>query len=143
VSESGPGGRRISVASILIGELVDKVLFVPLVFGLIYAVGTEGPTFSIGALVIGTACTCIGSFVAATRARDLPVVHGVAVGALTFVLSFVRFLAVQVGDEPSVHSLPWEVTSWTASIGAGYIGGVIARTRVRHPMHTAHEDGRP
>jgi len=129
IKPRGPALPRISISSILIGQLVDKALLIPLIALLIYLVGTDGAAFSSSALAIGTTCTCIGSFVAATRAGDRFIAHGIAVAAITLILSFLRFLVVRAGGEPSIHSLSWEITSWIAAIAAGCVGGLIAQGR--------------
>ena len=130
--ESGSADTSgLSISSVLLGELVDKALFVPLVVGLVAFVDSSTPLFSVLALVTGTSCTTAGAYFAAHRARRLFLTHAMGVSVLTFVLSFIRFLVAQSSDEPSVHPLWWEFVSWALVFLAGYAGGCLARSRAQ------------
>lgn len=120
---------KLSVSSVIIGQLVDKALFIPLVIVLVAMVGTDGAVFPLAALALGGACTLAGSFVAASRAKDAYLAHGVAVGAVTLLISFARFLVAQFRAEPLGHSIGWEVTSRATALLAGLAGGYIAKKR--------------
>ena len=129
-----PGSANISglsISSVLLGELVDKTLFVPLVVGLVAFVDSSTLLFSVLALAIGTFCTTAGAYFSAHRARRLFLTHAIGVSVLTFVLSFIRFLVAQSSDEPSVHPLWWEFVGWTLVFLAGYAGGYLARSRAQ------------
>ncbi len=119
----------VSITSVLLGQLVDKVLFIPLVVGLVSLVDTSTNLFSVLAVLLGTGCTIAGAYYAARRAARSHVLHGILVAAITFALSFARFLSVQLGEDPSVHPLWWEFVAWASTFLAGYIGGSLA---IRH-----------
>jgi len=119
----------ISISSVILGELVDKAIFIPLVFGLVAVVDTSTALFSTLALALGSLSTLAGSYFAASRAVRLFITHALLVAALTFGLSFTRFILVQSGDEPSVHPLWWEFVSWGFTFLAGYLGGFLAQVR--------------
>ena len=116
----------ISISAVLLGQLVDKVLFIPLVVGLVSLVDTSTNLFSVLALLLGTTCTVAGAYYAAYRAGRSHVLHGILVAAITFALSFARFVSVQLDEEPSVHALWWEFLAWSSTFIAGYIGGILA-----------------
>lgn len=118
-----------SIPSVILGELVDKALFLPLVVGLVAILDPATMPFSVAALLVGSACTLAGAFFAADRAKRRFIAHALMVAALTFAISFARFLFVMSGDEPSVHPLWWEFLSRTLTFAAGYLGGRLALQR--------------
>ena len=93
--------------------------------------GPEHGAFPVTAIALGASCTVAGAFVAASRAGQRFVIHGLAVGVITFAISFARFLSVQLGDETPTHSITWEVSAWLAAIAAGWLGGYAAGYRER------------
>ena len=126
--------RQISIVSVVLGELLDKALFIPLVVLLVVTLDQQSTLFSMVALAAGASCTLAGSYYAARRAGRLFVAHALVVAAITFALSLARFVVVQLGDEPSVHPIWWEFLAWSATFAAGYFGGALARARARRDV---------
>lgn len=121
----------LSISSVVLGELVDKSLFIPLVIGLVALVDLSTTLFSVLALLLGSLCTLAGAYYAANRAKRAFITHAMLVAALTFAISFIRFLFAQSSDEPSIHPLWWEFVSWGFVFISGYIGGFLAQNRAQ------------
>jgi len=120
---------KLSISSVVLGQLVDKALFIPTVFLLVATLDPLSTTFSILALVLGSLCTFAGSYFAAHRAQKAFVLHAMLVATITFAFSFTRFVFSRFVDEPSVHSLSWEFTSWILVFVVGFLGGSLAKQR--------------
>lgn len=118
---------KLSISSIILGQLVDKALFIPSVFLLVASLDPLSTTFSILALVLGSLCTFAGSYFAAHRAKHSFVLHAMLVASITFALSFTRFLFSRFSDEPSIHALWWEFLSWSMVFVVGFLGGSLAK----------------
>ena len=121
--------KGLRAASILIGALVDKLLFLPAAVALVWIVGTDSLRFQLAALVVGSSATCAGAYVGARHARTRPLAHGIAVGVVALALSFARFLAnTFAGPElgEAVHPLWWELVAWSLALAAGAVGGGLA-----------------
>ena len=123
---------RIRVGSVALGVAVDKVTFVILAGGLSVALSTSSTAFSIVALLLGTACTTLGAYVAATRARAAFMTHGLLVAGVGFAISFARYIAFAMNPPPdpgALHPLWWEFLGWSLLVVAGVLGGSLARRR--------------
>ncbi len=128
---------RIQPVAILCGVVADKLLFILAAGFLSKLVPTDAALFSALALLIGFACTTFGAFIAAHRARRMPMSHGLLVALIAFLISFTRYLwfSFNPPDTPgAVHSFGWEVLGWILVFAAGALGGAMARLRAtRHP----------
>ena len=120
---------KVSISSILLGQLLDKALFFPFVFGLVAVLDPLSRTFSVLALIGGSLCTFAGCYFAAHRAKHSFVLHALIVAAITFAISFSRFISSQFGDEPSIHPLWWEFLSWALVFLVGFLAGTLAKQR--------------
>ena len=125
---------RLRPRSILIGAVVDKLVFIPCAFALVATLGTGSLRFQLAALVVGSGATGIGGYVGARHARRQPIAHGLAIAGVAFLLSLARFLASAAAsdvDNPAAHPLWWEFVAWALTLGAGLLGGWFAAARPR------------
>lgn len=122
--------RGIRIGAIALGVLVDKAAFIVLATALTAMLSTSSTAFSVAALLLGTACTSLGAYVAALRAHTAFLTHGLLVAAVGFAISFARFPAFTLNppeDSGAVHPLWWEFLGWSLLVVAGVFGGSIAR----------------
>src|SRR5262245_28838628 len=116
-------------ASVLLGVLVDKSLFITAVLALSAVVGVGTPAFQSFALGLGLTATTLGAFAAARYARCRPLAHGVAVGVMAVAISFGRFLVNTIWPLAEVaarHTISWELLGWSGAPVAGLLGGLLA-----------------
>lgn len=133
MTEASVPPARVRLGSVLVGVVTDKLLFIIGAGVLSTVVPTTSAAFSAAALALGFACTTLGAFVAATRAGRQPILHGLLVGVVGFLISFGRFLAFWINppsDPGAVHSLPWELLGWVLVFAAGFAGGSLGRRRL-------------
>jgi len=117
---------QVSIVAVVIGQAVDKLLFIPALLTMVAFLDPTTFGFSMLAMAVGSACTCAGAFVAARRADRAFVLHGVVVALITVCISFARYLNAQTYGDPSAHPLWWEILAWSMSLIAGILGGWVA-----------------
>ena len=118
-------------ASVLLGVLVDKGLFIAAVIALAAVVGVGAPAFQSLALGLGLTATMLGALVAAWHARRRHLAHGSAVGVMALAISFGRFLVNSIwplAEVGSRHTIAWELLGWSGAVLAGLLGGLLAKS---------------
>jgi len=110
--------------------VVDKVTFLVLGAAMIAALAPDSWAFTVTALVVGTGCTSFGAYVGARFAGSAFLAHGLLIGAVALAISVARFILFAL-DPPvapgAVHPLWWELLGWLLLVGAGVVGGTLAK----------------
>lgn len=107
---------------------MDKLGFIVLAGVLSTLLATTSFAFSGLALLAGFGCTTLGAFVAAVRASQEPLLHGLLVALVGFLISFGRFGVFSLdppADPGAIHSLSWELLGWALVFLAGFVGGSL------------------
>lgn len=121
---------RLRVSAILIGVVVDKLVFLTVAAPLALVTGgISSAAFSAGALPVGIASTALGAFAAAGVARQRFFAHGQLVGVIAFLVSVARFAANAAwppAHAAAVHPLWWESLAWSGALVSGAAGGFAA-----------------
>lgn len=122
--------RTLRPTSIIVGVLADKVLFVAAIIPIATSVGLESRAFPTIALAVGFASTFCGALLAAWHARQTYLLHGIAVGAVALLISFLRYTvnSVRPPAAAAIHPLNWELLAWCAALLAGLVGGGLAQS---------------
>ena len=124
--------RGIRIGAVALGVLIDKGTFIVLAGALAAVLVTNSTAFSVFALLLGTACTTLGAYVAAHRAATAFLTHGFLVAGVGFAISFARYVTFSLNppEHPgAVHPLWWEMLSWSLLAVAGVLGGSLAQRR--------------
>jgi len=119
----------ISLSSVVLGQLVDKAMFIPALILMVAFLDPATIYFPMIAIIVGSACTAAGGFYAAKRAGRAFVLHGFLVAVITVLISFIRYLNPEIEGSPPAHPLWWEILAWSSSILAGLSGGWYGKRR--------------
>jgi len=85
-----------------------------------------GPGFLAAVLLGGQACTVLGAFVGARRARVYPLRHGGWVAVVSAAIGVVLYTLPASGPVPPVP-VWYDLLSWFLVIPSGLLGGALAR----------------